>query len=192
MRTKDIVTQLFNTIKLLESALACAPDTHSGDAEEDCELVYTTALDLVAWDAKTLFELFHEKLSWVLREAEIGDIFDSAEWKEEDVAALLAMFKHFYADCYPKLAAFLADVEAVTALYRPRKGDGGKKKKGKGGGTATAPVLTLDCPPSFPATFSSEPKQEEVAAVVFEEEREGEGEGEGEKEGEGEEERAHE
>ena len=115
MRTKDIVTQLFNTIKLLESALACAPDTHSGDAEEDCELVYTTALDLVAWDAKTLFELFTRSLMGAV-EAEIGDIFDSAEWKEEDVAALLAMFKHFYADCYPKLVAFLADVEAVT-LY---------------------------------------------------------------------------
>ncbi len=181
MRTKDIVTQLFNTIKVLESALACAPDTHSGDAEEDCELVYTTALDLVALDIKTLFELFHEKLSWVLREAEIGEIFDSAEWKEEDVTALMAMFKHFYADSYPKLVAFLADVEAVTALYSPCKGGDKKKKKGKGGGTVAASVLTLDCPPSFPATSSSEPKQEqeqEVATVVLEEEEEEEEEGE--------------
>ena len=78
MGSKEIVTQLFHTIKLLESALACAPDNDGEDAEEDCELVYTTALDLVARDSKVLFELFFKKLSWVVREAEIGDLFDSA------------------------------------------------------------------------------------------------------------------
>ena len=156
MRSRDVATQLFHTIKVLESALACAPDTESGDAEEDCELVYTTALDLVARDAKVLFELFHEKLSWVLREAEIGDLFDSAEWKEEDVTALLAMFKRFYADTYPKLVAFLTDVEEVNALYTPREKKKKKKKKKKErgeGDTQSGGAWTLECPRAFPATF---------------------------------------
>ena len=81
MGSKEIVTQLFHTIKLLESALACAPDNDGEDAEEDCELVYTTALDLVARDAKYCSSCSSKKLSWVVREVEIGDLFDSAEWK---------------------------------------------------------------------------------------------------------------
>ena len=156
MLTKDIMAQLFNAIKLLESALKCAPE--GNDAEEDCELVYTTALDLVARDVKTLFEIYHKKLTWVLREAEIGDIFDSVEYigKEEDVTAMLAMFKRFYADTYPRLAAFLTDVQEVTSLYRPRN-----YKKGKKAG-AEEVSLALECPPSFPVTPARAPQQQQA------------------------------
>ena len=49
MRGKDIAQAMFSAVKVLESALACALEEN---ADEDCELVYTTALTSVAEDAK--------------------------------------------------------------------------------------------------------------------------------------------
>ena len=78
MRSKDICQVLFDAVKVLESALACRLEEN---ADEDTELVYVTAV-LVAEDAKALFELFYEKLRWVVREEEIGELFDRSEWKK--------------------------------------------------------------------------------------------------------------
>lgn len=149
MRSKDICQVLFDAVKVLESALACGLEEN---ADEDTELVYVTALSLVAEDAKALFELFYEKLRWVVREEEIGELFDRSEWKEEDLAAMLAMLKRFYTDTYPKLKAFLQDVEEVLSLYRPGKIKKRSKKSGKTGavGEDDRGKFALLCPPAYP------------------------------------------
>jgi hypothetical protein len=43
---------------------------------EECEL---TALcqEVVSSDIRQLFVLYHEKLSWIVREEDIGDLFDT-------------------------------------------------------------------------------------------------------------------
>ncbi len=156
MRSKDICQVLVDAVKVLESALACGLEEN---ADEDCELVYVTALSLVAEDAKVLFEMYYDRLRWVLREEEIGELFDRAEWREGDLTALLAMLKRFYTDTFPKLKAFLTDVEEVLSLYRPskaRKRGGGFKKTSKRGALGSADgdggAFALLCPPEFPAS----------------------------------------
>ena len=143
---------MFNAVKVLESALACALEEN---ADEDCELVYTTALSLLAEDAKALFELYHDQLRWVVREEEIGELFDRSEWaKEEDLAAMLTMLKRFYTDTYPKLLAFLQDVKEVLSLYQPA-GRGKKGRKRRQGDEDEA--FALLCPPEFPSAPSPGP-----------------------------------
>lgn len=51
-------------------------------------------LELIVRDLADLWHLFGTKLDWLLREHEVGDIFEG--WNDKAVAAKLDGFKEFY------------------------------------------------------------------------------------------------
>jgi len=109
MRTEDICAQLVKASKLLEAALDCLVGV-----QDECEVV-VICLEQVAQDIRVLFPLFGRKLLWLLREHEVGDVFEG--WAEEEVEALLRKLKAFYGR-YGEITTFLSEVAEVLELYR--------------------------------------------------------------------------
>ena len=61
----------------------------------DCESeIVAGCMDLVARDARELFQLYGAKVKWLQHEHAVGDVF--AGWGPREVAAKLAHLKDFY------------------------------------------------------------------------------------------------
>lgn len=71
MQTEDICAQMAKAFTLLDIFLDCKISEG-----EECEL---TALcqEAIASDMRQLLILYHDKLTWIVREDEIGEVFDS-------------------------------------------------------------------------------------------------------------------
>jgi hypothetical protein len=71
METEDICAQMVKAFKLIDSSLECkVPE------DKECEAT-SVCLELIAKDIRQLFILYHEKIRWIIREEEIGDLFEA-------------------------------------------------------------------------------------------------------------------
>ena len=101
MQTDDICAQMAKAFKLLDTLLECKVSS-----KEECEVTVMCS-ELLAADIRQLFLLYHEKLRWVVREEEVGDIFEG--WSPADVKALLLQLISYYNDNYSAIKSFLDD-----------------------------------------------------------------------------------
>jgi hypothetical protein len=75
-------------------------------------------IELVARDLKDLFTAYFEKLQWLLAEEESGqntELF--AEWKAEEVEAVLEHFKSFFDDRVDAVHKYLDDSNSLLKEY---------------------------------------------------------------------------
>ena len=94
--------------KLLDAGLNCRTTR-----KEECDVVFA-CLELVVRDLRQLFGLFHEKLLWVVKEDETGDIFKG--WEKAEVRAVLAHFKNFYNDRFDSIQSFLVEIGEILEV----------------------------------------------------------------------------
>jgi len=110
MRADDICASMMKACKVLDAALACFPQPN-----EECEVVIDI-LELLALDIRELFTIFYEKLKWIDREEEVGDLFST--WQEAEVSAILTHLKSFYNDRYDEVKKFLNELSLILKLYK--------------------------------------------------------------------------
>ena len=110
MRADDICASMMKACKVLDAALACYPN-----ADEECEVVID-CLELVALDIRELLTIFYEKLKWIDKEEEVGDLFST--WEEAEVSAILTHLKSFYNDRYDEVKKFLYELSDILKLYK--------------------------------------------------------------------------
>ena len=109
MQTEDICAQMAKAFKLLDTLLDCkTPVLEGGEIAVICS-------ELIATDVRQLFHLYHEKLRWLVREEELGDIFEG--WSPNEVKALLAQLISYYNDNYGAIQSFLTDAAELLQLY---------------------------------------------------------------------------
>ena len=75
-------------------------------------------VELIATDVRQLFHLYHEKLRWIVREEQVGDIFEG--WAPAEVKALLAQLISYYNNNYEAVQSFLVDASELLQLYHIR------------------------------------------------------------------------
>lgn len=109
MRTDDVCAQMLKAYKVLDAALNCRIS-----AEEECEAI-VSCLERTAVDTGDLFKLYYEKLIFILRENEVGDIF--AGWKQAEVKTVLTHLITFYNERFDIISSFLAEVQSMLQLY---------------------------------------------------------------------------
>jgi len=112
MRVDDICASMMKACKVLDAALACYPSP-----DEECEVVLS-CLELVALDIRELFTIFYEKLKWIDKEEEVGDLFST--WEEAEVSAILTHLKSFYNDRYDDVKKFLYELADILKLYKKK------------------------------------------------------------------------
>lgn len=112
MRVDDICASMMKSCKVLDAALACYPSP-----DEESEVVLS-CLELVALDIRELFTLFYEKLKWIDKEEEVGDLFNT--WEEAEVSAILTHLKSFYNDRYDDINKFLFELADILKLYKKK------------------------------------------------------------------------
>ena len=110
MRADDICASMMKACKVLDAALSCFPNPN-----EECEVVIDI-LELLALDIRELFTIFYEKLKWIDREEEVGDLFST--WQEAEVSAILTHLKSFYNDRYDEVKKFLNELSLILKLYK--------------------------------------------------------------------------
>jgi hypothetical protein len=111
MRTEDICAQLVKAYKVIDSALSCQTT-----AEEESSEVVVACVELIARDLRDLFNLYSQKLRWVLAEEEIGDVF--AGWNAVEVHSILKHFKDFYNKKYEDVQTLLIEASEMLELYK--------------------------------------------------------------------------
>lgn len=95
--------------KLIDIGLSC----RFVDYEETAASII--CLEVLAKDLVDLLSIFQEKLVWLSREHEVGDIFSG--WSEQEAVQVLNHFKAFYNDAYEKVKAFAVETNELLSLY---------------------------------------------------------------------------
>jgi len=111
MRAEDICAQILKAIKLMDVILSCKPRPgEEGEASMCC-------LEMLAIDLRELFQLFSEKLRWLLQENQEsgGAVFEG--WSDDEVSTVISRFKSFHNTRYEDVQSFIADVGAALELY---------------------------------------------------------------------------
>jgi hypothetical protein len=95
--------------KLLRSGLAC----RFIDYEETAASIM--CLEAITKDLAVLLSIYHDKLVWLIREHEVGDVF--AGWSDSEVAEVLDHCKIFYAEAYDGIQSFITEANELLSMY---------------------------------------------------------------------------
>lgn len=110
MRPDDICASMMKCTKLIDAALATSPQP-----DEECEVVID-CLELLALDIRELFTVYYEKLKWIDREDQVGDLFK--DLPEAEISTILTHLKSFYNDRYDDVQKFLFELSDILKLYK--------------------------------------------------------------------------